>query len=748
MKLSWIFSLVALSNVVFGAETLDNPEQEIQKLNDSLVEITKRIHAESALRYTPGQGNGSASSLQALSAAKNWYSKGNWLAALRELKRYEAGTNTHETENVLEFNYIAGKSEAALGKYEKALVYFKRFLAEASRLPSIDSEKINDVLASVLEGLLKVGKDSSKLSLKQNIAAILVTEDNTNSNYEAHFLAGRIAVIDNSPELASEWLSKATKSTSKATTTRGMFYQALVELASDNTDAAYEILRKAEENSKDSDTTLYHHQVLLALGRIEYYRKHYAEALHWLIKIPENSLQYQFALREAVHAATSAERFEQGLSLANQFLQKFPESEFIQELSQYASYLTLQATSGKIGEEVYAKRLTHLANSAKEIKSLTLGREKIDEYQLDQIINKVRSFGNPGLLASHSQNIYVKLNRLQEKAHFLQSSLLEHVYWHTNQPFTGVFPDETISANELSRICNLLIAQANRLVVVSTYVMEKSLSPAVLESLSRSENRRMQIVGVEAKFQRGFENIGDWVNAKFLIDRLKNLQTYNLDQLAVERAFSNSDKNMDRIKALELLKEKIFALSNRAHLKAANSLSSISPFLAVERLLLQFSLEMSYDYEKFSTLLTSDGDFANRNLMKNLKSAWNVWFKTAEILSVKIRKSQSDLEKKIDNHFIRVKNSSEKLASVLEKINSVRSELEKAVGRTGHLLSNQFILEINARSAEIREWMAELNMKKLENLQSKHREDRLKEQVERQKIAEDYLDSTLQRSSK
>jgi hypothetical protein len=134
--------------------------------------------------------------------------------------------------------------------------------------------------------------------------------------------------------------------------------------------------------------------------------------------------------------------------------------------------------------------------------------------------------------------------------------------------------------------------------------------------------------------------------------------------------------------------------------------------------------------------------------MKNLKSAWNGWFQTAEILSIKIRKSQSDLEKKIDNHFIGVKNSSEKLASVLEKINSARLELEKAVGKTGHLLSNQFILEINARSAEIREWMAELNMKKLENLQSKHREDRLKEQVERQKIAEDYLDSTLQRSSK
>jgi hypothetical protein len=737
-----------VSNLVFGAETLDNPEQEIQKVNDSLVEITKRISAESSLRYTPGQGNGSASSLQALSAAKNWYSKGNWLAALRELKRYEAGTNTHEADNVLEFNYIAGKSESALGKYEKALVYFKRFLAEASRHPSVDSEKINDVLASVLEGLLKVGKDSSKLSLKQNIAAILVTEDNTNSNYEAHFLAGRIAVIDNSPELASEWLSKATKSTSKATTTRGMFYQALVELASDNTDAAYEILRKAEENSQGSDITLYHHQVLLALGRIEYYRKHYAEALHWLTKIPATSLQYQFALREAVHAATSAERFDHGLSLANQFLQRFPESEFIQEMSQYASYLTLQSTSSRIGEEVYEKRLTQLANSAKEIKSLTLGKEKIDEDHLNQIINKVRSFGNPGILASHSQNIYVKLNRLQEKAHFLQSSLLEHIYWHTNQPFTGVFPDEIINANELSRICNLLIDQANRLVVVSTYVMEKSLSPAVLESLSRSEKRRIQIVGEEAKFQRGFENIGDWINAKFLVDKLKNLQTYNLEQLAIERSFPNSTKNMERIRNLEHLKAKIFALSNKAHLKAADSLSSVSPFLAVERLLLQFSLEMSYDYEKFSTLLVGDGDFATRNLMKNLKSAWNGWFQTAEILSIKIRKSQSDLEKKIDNHFIGVKNSSEKLASVLEKINSARLELEKAVGKTGHLLSNQFILEINARSAEIREWMAELNMKKLENLQSKHREDRLKEQVERQKIAEDYLDSTLQRSSK
>jgi hypothetical protein len=747
MRAIWLAAFATLPVTGLGAAMLDNPEQEIQRVDDSLNEISRKINAETVMRVMPGHGSGSASSIQAMESAKKWYTKGNWLAALRELKRYESGTNTHNTENFLNFNYISGKAEAALGNYDRALTFYKRFLAEASKNPTTDPERINDVLASVLEGLLKSKKSPSNLNLRQNIAAILVTEENTDANFEAHFLAGRLAVIDNSPELASEWLDKATKSPSKSTTTRGMFYQALVELASNHTDAAYDILRKAEENSNGEDTVSYHHQILLALGRIEYFRKHYAEALGWLLKIPESSLQYQSSLRESIHAATSAEKYAQGLELANRFLLRFPESEFTHEVSQYSSYLTLQSTSEKVGEEVYEKRLKQLSNWAKEIKEQTLGKDKIDEGHLNDIIGKVRAFGNPGLLATHSANVFAKLNKLQEKVHFLQSSVLEQVYWHSSQSFPAVFPDETIQANELNGTCNSLINQANRLVAISTYVMENALSKAALESLNRSAKRRDLIVDEEAKFQRGFDSIGDWVNARYLIDKLSKMQIYNLNQLAIERSFPKSAESAEYINHSEAIQKKIVALSNKVHLKAADALSTISPFLSTEKLLLQFSLEMSYDYEKFSALLTADGDYATRELMKNLKSLWNRWFQTAEILSVKIRQSQSNLEKTVEGHLNGVKEISEKLAFEAARITQLRSELEKAVGKTGHLLSNQFILEINARSAEIREWMAELNMKKLENLQNKHREDRIKAQVEHQKIAEDYLDSTLRRSS-
>jgi hypothetical protein len=47
-----------------------------------------------------------------------------------------------------------------------------------------------------------------------------------------------------------------------------------------------------------------------------------------------------------------------------------------------------------------------------------------------------------------------------------------------------------------------------------------------------------------------------------------------------------------------------------------------------------------------------------------------------------------------------------------------------------------------SRIAETHEWMAESKMKKLEQMQKDHKKDRDKLDLERQKIAEDYLDST------
>jgi hypothetical protein len=72
---------------------------------------------------------------------------------------------------------------------------------------------------------------------------------------------------------------------------------------------------------------------------------------------------------------------------------------------------------------------------------------------------------------------------------------------------------------------------------------------------------------------------------------------------------------------------------------------------------------------------------------------------------------------------------------------TLRSDLELALGKSGSLLTSHFSNEISSRLSETHEWIAESKMKKLEELQKEHVKVRSQAELERQKIAEDYLDT-------
>ncbi len=741
MSRGFLWFLLAASTPAVS-EALDVPEKEISKIASQLKEVSLSLKSEKAIKNIPGQGTGKSQSFKSLEDSIYWFSKGNWLATIRELKRYERGTNTHLTQNLLQYHYLYGKSEASLGNYAAAIVHFKAFLADSSKLSQLDPEKTNDVLASVIDCLLKEKSPSKGLELKQNISAILVAEEGTESAFEAHFLAGRLAVIDRSPDLAMDWLNQATKSTSKATTTRGLFYQALLAISREDSDGAYEILLKAESLSHSNEISTYHDQVLLALGRVEFYRKHYKESLSWLEKVDPKSIDYHAALRESIHAATSAMDFPKALKLSDLFLSAFPQSQYLHEVDLYKSFLVLQTTSRKNDGEFYKNRIQKLESVASELKEATLGRERITEAQLTAMISKVKGIGNPGSLAENGQGLFSKVNQLEDRANFISSSVIEQYNWLASKPFSTIFPDDTIRGRELGSKCEKLADLAGRISTLSLFVFETDLSLADREAVTRSSYRREFISGESSKFQRNFENIGGWILGQAQLDKLRDIGALSLQQLAIQNSHFKESNKSEILSLQKNIEKRVAELSLEVQKNTTASLSSLSPYLAHEKFILQYSLAMAYELSKFNSYLTLTGDYTTRELKKSLLGLWMTWFQVSEELYRDVIANQNALQTKLNQQLSALEEHSKMAAEATARATRLRGDLELAMGKSGSLLANQFLGEITSRLSETHEWMAESKMKKLEQMQQDHRTAREKLELERQKIAEDYLDTT------
>jgi hypothetical protein len=723
------------------SQSLDLPEQEISKLSNQLKGMSQALKSENAMKNTPGQGTGTAESLKALEDSQYWFSKGNWLGAIRELKRYERGTNTHLPKNLLQYHYLYGKSEASLGNYASAITHFKAFLSDSSKISGRDMEKTNDVLASVIECLLKEKSPSKGLELKQNISAILLSEEGTDSAFEANFLAGRLAVIDQSPDLAMDWLNQAANSKSKATTTRGLFYKALLAISQDQSDKAYEILLNAEALSGSSEISTVHDQVLLALGRVEFYRKHYKESLSWLEKIGPKSSEFQSALRESVHAATSALEFSKALKLADTFLSTFPESQYFGEVDLYKSYLILQSSQNGADSKFYEQRIKTLEALAIELKEATLGKERITQTQLTAVLAKVKSIGTAGPLAEKGQDLFTKVNYLEDRANFIKSSVIEQYDWLASHPFSTIFPDDTIRGTELNQKCEALAEVATRLAALSHYVFESELTPADKEALNRSAKRREYIESESAKFQRNFEPIGPWVRGQSQIESLKEIRVLSLEQLAAHNSLPKASDQTEILSLKSSIENRVSDLSLKAQRNTAESLAFLSPYLSLESFLLQYSLAMSYEMSRIRPYLTLSGDFTTRELKKSLSSLWISWFQVSEELYKDVVGNQNKLQTSLRRQLIELEENSMLAADGAAQAATLRSDLELALGKSGSLLTSHFSNEISSRLSETHEWIAESKMKKLEELQKEHVKVRSQAELERQKIAEDYLDT-------
>ncbi len=741
MSRGFLWFLIAASTPAVS-EALDVPEKEISKITSQLKDISLSLKSENAIKNIPGQGTGKSQSFKSLEDSIYWFSKGNWLATIRELKRYERGTNTHIAQNLLQYHYLYGKSEASLGNYAAAIVHFKAFLADSSKLSQLDPEKTNDVLASVIDCLLKEKSPRKGLELKQNISAILVAEHGTESAFEAHFLAGRLAVIDRSPDLAMDWLNQATKSNSKATTTRGLFYQALLAISRDDSDGAYEILLKAESLSRSSEISTYHDQVLLALGRVEFYRKHYKESLSWLEKVDSKSTEYHAALRESIHAATSAMEYGKALKLSDLFLAAFPQSQYLHEVDLYRSFLVLQTVSSENDAEFYKNRIQKLESIASELKESALGRERITEAHLATMISKVKSVGNPGSIAENGQDLFSKINRLEDRANFVSSSVIEQYNWLASKPFSTIFPDDTIRGRELGNKCEEIADLANRISTLSLFIFENDLSLADREAVTRSSTRREFISSESSKFQRNFENIGGWVLGQAQLDKLRDIRALSIQQLAIQNSHSKNSNQIEVLSLQKKIERRVSELSLEVQKNTTSSLSSLSPYLAHEKFILQYSLAMAYELSKFKTYLTPTGDYTTRELKKSLLGLWTNWFQVSEELYRDVITNQNSLQTKLNRQLSDLEEHSKMAAETVSRAAWLRGDLELAMGKSGSLLVNQFLGEITSRLSETHEWMAESKMKKLEQMQKDHNKAREKSELERQKIAEDYLDTT------
>jgi len=734
--IAWIFIQLPIGQ----AEELMQPEQEILQISNELSRINTSLNADTKIGMTPGQGTGTADSFYHLQEAGYWFAKGNWLATIRELTRYEAGTQIHTTENLLEFHYLSGKTHTAIAKYAIAIEHYKIFLAESAKKKDIDPEKINDVLASTLECLLKAGRGNSGFNLAPNISAILTSQNGGENSFEAYFLAGRIANMNNNHDLSQEWLDTALKSNSKIITTKSLFFKALLEISTDNLDGAYDLLKKSEETSQDKDLSGYHNQALLALARIEFYRKNYAEAHSWYQKVTEKSRDYQSALNENIHAATAALLYKEAKVLVEKYLRMFPESEENQEIKQFQAYLSLKTEPEKIAGDYYNNEINNLLKLQQEIKDLTIAKEKINEPQLETIMSKVRKIGTVGKLAGKSQNTYKKLTELDEKASFTLGALMEQYNWLAQKPFASILPNEVARAEQYENQINAMIGLGEKIATVTRFVLYDKLSKAEAEALKRNERRRKNLLNPDKYFRRGFENLGLWIRSRALLEKLESLK--NTNSKLISRLNPSTDPDDDEIKsAVKNIETRIDQLSSSALLGSAENLSKLSPFLAQEKLLLQYSLAISYDLTQVHSKMQPDGDFANRQLKSELNKLWAAWFNQLTILYDQIRNSQLRLSNSINDQIVELNTLSTKAAEVKTKIVDLRQSLELAVGKSGHLLANQYLMEIQSRIAETRQWMAELNLQKLAKIRAKHESQKNDFELEKQKLSEDYLDS-------
>lgn len=723
------------------AEELSQPEQEILRLHSDLSNLRTAMAARQSIAAIPGQGNGTVASYESLKEAGYWFSKQNWLATLRELARYENGTQVHSTDNLLEYHYLSGKSYAAVSKYGTAVENFAMFLSESTKKGDIDSERINDVLASILDCVLKSGRTEKGFNLAPNISAILVSQEGKENIFEAYYHAGRIATYNGNNNLSREWLNNALKSPSKAVNTRSLFYKALIELSSNNLDEAYELLVKAEETAREKDLSGYHDQTVLALARIEYHRKNYNESYSWYKKISEKSSDYQTALRETIHAATAAGLYADGKLLTDSFLKLFPESESNQEIKQFQSFLTLKSSPEKATEEFYTHQLQQLASYQKEIKDLTIGKEKINEADLEKVMSKVRKFGNVGLLAKQSNNIYKKLSSLEDRSSFVMAALMEQTAWHANLGFGRVFPDDVKIANFYETKINDLIRNGDRLTKLSQFIVENELTKADREAMTRNQNRKSRLLSEENSFRRGFDNLGTWIKSRSELGKIKNSRLKNLDLLAITNAESDESLVESSAAVIKNIEKRIDHLSSQLTLEAAKNLSSLSPYLAQEKLVLQYVLAMSYDFSRSRKYFEEKGDFSSRKLKTEISEVWLKWFESAELVYQNIADSQQKLEKDLAAKIDNLNQLSTKTAEIKSRILELKTNMETAVGKSGYLLANEYLMETQSRIAETRQWMAELNLQKLDFMKKNHNKEREDYELEKQKLSEDYLDS-------
>lgn len=740
-------AIAGISSVLFlSVSELKDPETEFSQIRSELSAAEDRINAAVKVSSRPGLGPQTVAADENYASALTYYANQDYPATVAMLNNYLNESQVPEFSKFQKAQYMLGRSYEDLGRKDKSLRAYLRYIAAFLTAKNVDHKEFLDVLRRTVA--ISIDVDEQSAEARTLIASLTSIELPLEVKNVVNIIAAKSAVISGNENVASRLLEETIKNSGDPTLKAKAYYvKSLLAISQKNYPAAEEFLALATTSDVDSETR---DLARLGLARLAIKREKPTTALKYYGLIGEKSEQFRAALFESIFVHINVGEDSQARARALLFLSKFKERIEAVQLRMILAYLDLKAGD-------YSAAKVTLESADQRVK-------EVDQYLYKNLVYKTNITAGDlntlsGLTDGHiddtpvikeAAKVFSTLAIMQKSLFDIDGEIRAITLASSQSGLEQLNPTWVNRSEQLAGIGDDLLAIGHRLIATERNLYEKNIDALSKQKLLSSENRRTKLLGHNISLKRkhiNWKHYRDYLAVHMTLkDSSVKLASAEAD-LASLRLAKHIDKVDLSTNEIENLSKKMAGMrNNHLELTRISGLSKLKytgkqgPHHGARLFLSQYVASLEEESQLIDSAREAQNVTAIRLLASDAKEYWRLWrYSVGKVLEA-FAALDLEINGSLANSVSKLDGLSEHQQVLATRLAAIVNSVESGLGANLTSILSDYSIALNKKSARNKKWKADIDW--LDYQQKQNEESALNEKysLEQQILIENLRD--------
>lgn len=708
--------IAGLSAVLFlSVSSLKDPETEFSEIRAELAAAEDRINSAVNVSSRPGLGPQNVAADESYAAALSYYATEDYPATIAMLNNYLNESQVPEFSKFQKAQYMLGRSYEDLGRKDKSLRAYLRYIAAFLTAKNVDHNEFLDVLRRTVA--ISIDVDEQSADARTLIASLTSLELPAEVKNVVNLIAAKSAVVSGNENVASRLLEETIKNSGDPTLKAKAYYvKSLLAISQKNYPAAEEFLALATTADVDSDTR---DLARLGLARLAVKREKPTTALKYYGLIDEKSDQFRAALFESIFVHINIGEDAQARARALLFLSRFKDRIEAVQLKMILAYLDLKAGD-------YSAAKVTLESADQRVKD-------VDHYLYKNLVFKTNITASDlntlsGLTDGHvddapaikeASKVFSTLAIMQKTLFDIDGEIRAITFASSQSGLEQLNPTWVNRSEQLADIGDGLLAIGHRLIATERHLYDQDIDALNKQKLLSSENRRTKLLGQNISLKRkhiNWKHYRDYLAVHMTIkDSAIKLASAEADLASLRLAKHNEKLNLSGVEVENLTKKLAGMRASHSELTRRSGLSKLKytgkegPHHGARLFLSQYVASLEEESQLIESAREVQNTTAVRLLASDAKEYWRLWRYTVG----KVLQAFTALDQEINSSLEKSVNKLESLSNqehvLAFRLSAIVNAVETGLGANLTSILSQYSIELNKKSARNKKWKADID---------------------------------------